>query len=130
MADGFWLLFSLPRQLLIALVGGQPWPTVHLALGMGLGFLALILLSGLREPERQRTVLRLTAGVLSVTVFAMIGLRDVVRAMYLSPAVRLRELPRTTQTDVTILFFVVLILGLGTVAWMVRSVVRERRAQG
>jgi len=130
MADGFWLLFSLPRELLIALVGGQPWPTVHLALGMGLGFLTLILLSGLREPERQRVVLRLTAGVLGVTVFAMIGLRDVVRAMYLSPMIRLRELPRTTQADVTILFLVVFVLGLATVAWMVRSVLRERRAQG
>jgi hypothetical protein len=128
MADGFWLLFSLPRELLIALVGGQSWPTVHLALGMGLGFLTLILLSGLREPQRQRAVLRLTAGVLCVTVFAMIGLRDVVRAMYLSPLVRLRELPRATQADVTILFFVVFVLGLATVAWMVRSVLRERRA--
>jgi hypothetical protein len=127
MVDGFWFLFSLPRELLMALVGGQPWPTVHLALGMGLGFLALILLSGLRDPERQRAVLRLTAAVLCVTVFAMIGLRDVVRAMYLSSLVRLRDLPRTTQADVTILFFVVFLLGLATVGWMVSSVLRERR---
>jgi hypothetical protein len=130
MADGFWFLFSLPRDLLIALVGGQAMPTVHLAIGMMLGFLVLILLSGLREPERQRTVLRLTAGVLGVTVFAMIGLRDVVRAMYLSPLGRLRELPQTPQADVTMLFLVVFVLGLATVAWMVRSVLRERRAQG
>jgi hypothetical protein len=127
MIDGFWLLFALPRELLIALVGGQAWPTVHLALGMGLGFLALILLSGLREPERQRTLVRFTAGVVGVTVFAMIGLRDVVRAMYLSPAIRLRELPWATQLDVTILFVVVLLLGLGTVAWMIRGVLHERR---
>jgi hypothetical protein len=128
MIDGFWLLFALPRELLIALVGGQAWPTLHLALGMGLGFLALILLSGLREPERQRTLVRFTAGAVGVTVFAMIGLRDVVRAMYLSPAIRLRELPRATQLDVTVLFVVVLVLGLGTVAWMIRRVLRERRA--
>src|SRR5512139_881663 len=43
MADGFWFLFSLPRDLLIALVGGQAMPTVHLAIGMMLGFLVLIL---------------------------------------------------------------------------------------
>lgn len=101
---------------------------MHLALGMGLGFLALLLLSGLREPERQRTLVRFTAGVVGVTVFAMIGLRDVVRAMYLSPAIRLRELPRSTQLDVTILFVVIFILGLATVAWMVRRVLRERGA--
>ena len=130
MADGFWFLFSLPRNHLIAVVGGQAMPTVHLAIGMMLGFLALILLSGLREPERQRTVLQITAGVVGATVFAMIGLRDVVRAMYLSPLIRLRELPQAAQTDVTTLFFVVFLLGLGAVGWMVRSVLRERRVHG
>jgi hypothetical protein len=127
MIDGFWFLFSLPRNHLIALVGGQVMPTVHLAIGMMLGFLVLILLSGLREPERQRRLVKFTAGVMLVTVFAMIGIRDVVRAMYLSPLVRLRELPSQTQMDVTILFFVVFVLGLVTVGWMVRSVLRERR---
>jgi hypothetical protein len=130
MIDGFWLLFSMPRDLLIALVSGQAMPTVHLAVGMMLGFLALILLFGLREPERQRTLVRFTAAVLGVTVFAMIGLREVVRAMYLGPLVRLRGLPSATQADVTILFFVVFVLGLTTVAWMVRRVLRERRASG
>ncbi len=128
MIDGFWFLFALPRELLIALVGGQAWPTLHLALGMGLGFLALILLSGLREPERQRTLVRFAAGVVGVTVFAMIGLRDVVRAMYLSPAIRLRALPSATQADVTILFIVIFVLGLGPVAWMIRGALRERGA--
>ena len=85
MADGFWFLFSSPRDVLIALVGGKPWPTIHLAIGMGLGFLALILLSGLREPEQQRGLVRFTAGVLLATVLAMVGLRDVVRGLYLDP---------------------------------------------
>jgi hypothetical protein len=129
MADGFWFLFSLPRDLLITLVGGQAWPTIHLAVGMGLGFLVLILLSGLREPERQRSLVWVTAGVLLVTVLAMVGLRDVVRGLYLSPIVRIRELPAQTQGDVTVLFLIVLLLGLVTVVWMVRTVLRERRAQ-
>jgi hypothetical protein len=128
MIDGFWLLFSMPRELLIALVGGQAMPTVHLAVGMMLGFLALILLFGLREPARQPTLVRFTAAVLGVTVFAMIGLREVVRTMYLGPLVRLRGLPSATQADVTVLFFVLFVVGLATVAWMVRRVLRERRA--
>lgn len=128
LADGFWFLFSLPRDLLIALVGGKPWPTIHLAVGMGLGLLAVILLSGLRDPERQQGLVRLTAGVLLATVLVMVGLRDVVRGLYLGPIVRIREFPTQTQADVTVLFFVVFVLGLATVAWMVRSVLRERRA--
>ncbi len=130
MADGFWFLFALPRDILLALMGGRPWVTVHLATAMGLGFLALILLSGLREPERQRALVRLTAGVLLATVLAMVGLRDVVRGMYLAPFVRVRELVSATQTDLTVLFVVVFVLGLTTVGWMTRRVLRERRAQG
>ena len=127
MVDGFWFLFSLPREMLLALVGGKPWPTIHLAIGMGLGFLALILLSGLREPERQRNLVRFTAGVMLATVLAMVGLRDVVRGMYLGSLIRIRELPSHIQMDVTILFLLVFLLGLGTVTWMVWSVLRGRR---
>jgi hypothetical protein len=130
MAEGFWFLFSFPRHLLIALVGGKPWPTIHLAVGTGLGFLSLILLSGLREPERQRGLVRLTAGVLLAAVLAMIGLRDLVRGLYLEPIVRMRDLSSTTQTNMTILFFVVFLVGLVTVAWMVRSALQGRRAYG
>ena len=128
MVDGFWFLFSLPREVLLALVGGKPWPTIHLAIGMGLGFLALIMLSGARQPERQRGLVRFTAGVLLATVLAMVGLRDVVRGLYLGSLIRIRELPSHIQMDVTILFLVVFVLGLATVAWMVRTVLRERRA--
>ena len=128
MVDGFWFLFSLPREVLLALVGGKPWPTIHLAIGMGLGFLALIMLSGARQPERQRGLVRFTAGVLLATILAMVGLRDVVRGLYLGSLIRIRELPSHIQMDVTILFLVVFVLGLATVAWMVRTVLRERRA--
>jgi hypothetical protein len=128
MVDGFWFLFSLPREALLALVGGKPWPTIHLVIGMGLGFLALIMLSGVRQPERQRGLVRFTAGVLLATILAMVGLRDVVRGLYLGSLIRIRELPSRIQMDVTILFLVVFVLGLATVAWMVRTVLRDRRA--
>jgi hypothetical protein len=128
MVDGFWFLFSLPREILLALVGGKPWPTIHLAIGMGLGFLVLIMLSGARQPERQRGLIRFAAAVLLATVLAMVGLRDVVRGLYLGPLIRIRELPSHIQMDVTILFLVVFVLGLATVAWMVRTVLRERHA--
>jgi hypothetical protein len=127
MADGFWLLFSLPREALITLVGGKPWPTIHLAIGMGLGFLALIMLSGLRQPERQRGLVRFTAGVVLATVLAMVGLRDVVRGLYLGSLIRIRELPSHMQGDVTVLFLLVFLLGLATVAWMVWNVLRGHR---
>lgn len=128
MADGFWLLFSLPRDVLLTVMGGKAWPTVHLAIAMGLGFLALILLSGLREPARQRGLVRFTAGVLLATVLAMVGLRDVVRGIYLAPFVRVKELASATQTPLIALFAVVFVAGLAVVAWMARRAVIEYRA--
>ena len=127
LVDGFWFLFALPRELLLALVGGQAVPTIHLAVGMMLGFLALILLAGLGEPERKRNLIRFTAGTMLAAVLAMAGLRDVVRGLYLGSLIRIRELPSRIQMDVTVLFLLVFLLGLGTVAWMVWSVLRGRR---
>jgi hypothetical protein len=129
MADGFWFLFALPKDIVLALVGGQAMPTVHLAVGMMLGFLALILLAGLSEPERKRNLVRFTAVAMLAAVLAMVGLRDIVRGLYLGPLGRVRELPTQTQTDLTLLFLVVFVLGLATVGWMIRAVLRERRVQ-
>jgi hypothetical protein len=129
MADGFWLLFALPKDVLLALVGGQPMPTVHLALGMMLGFLALILLAGLSEPEKKRSLVRFTGVAMLATVLAMVGLRDIVRGLYLGPLGRVQDLAAQTQTDLTLLFLVVFVFGLATVGWMIRAVLRERRAQ-
>ena len=114
---------------MLALVGGQAVPTIHLAVGMMLGFLALILLAGLGEPERKRNLVRFTAGTMLAAVLAMVGLRDIVRGLYLGPLGRVRELPTQTQTDLTLLFLVVFVLGLAMVGWMIRAVLRERRAR-
>ena len=91
---------------------------------MGLGFLVVIMLSGARQPERQRGLVRFTAAVLLATVLAMVGLRDVVRGLYLGSLIRIRELPSQLQADVTILFLLVFVLGLAMVAWMVRRALR------
>jgi hypothetical protein len=123
--DGFWLLFSLPRDLLVRLIGARPGPTVLVASGIGLGVLALILLSGLHQPEQQRRLTWLAASCLVGTVFLMVGIRDLVRELYLAPFLMIRDLPSRTQTDLAVLFGLVFLLGGGVLAWMVRSLLTK-----
>jgi len=54
-------------------------------------------------------------------------LRDAVRGLYLAPFIRIHELPARTQLDLLVLFLVAFGLGLFTVAWMLRAVVRGRQ---
>jgi hypothetical protein len=127
-ADGFWFLFALPREPKAALMGGGTTETALLVVGIGLGVSTLIVLSRIREPARERGMVRAAAGALLATVLSMVVLRDVVRGLYVEPFVRLRELPTRTQVDLTILFFVIFVLGLATVAWMLRASARGRQA--
>jgi hypothetical protein len=127
-ADGFWFLFALPRDPKAVLLGGGTRETALLVLGIGLGVLTLIVLSRIHEPARERGLVRAAAGALLATVLSMVVLRDVVRGLYIAPFVRLRELPTGTQADLTMLFFGIFVLGLATVAWMLRASARDRRA--
>jgi hypothetical protein len=125
---GFWLLFSLPTEILRALMGGNFSATVHLGVGTGFGVLALILLMGIHEPLKQQNVVWGAAACILLTVVTMVTIRDQVRRLYLAPFVSLQALPVQTQADVLTLFLVVFVLGLATVAWMIRRAMRERRA--
>ena len=102
--------------------------TPTLALAAGLAVLLLILLSQSMDPVRQHGLIRLTAGILVLTLAGMVVLRDMVRGLYLAPFLRLRELASATQGDLLTLFLAVFVLGLATVAWMLLKLVREQQA--
>ena len=126
-ADGFWLFFRLPAHLQARLMGRGAGETVLLVTGMGLGLLLLILLSRIQDPARERGLVRAGGAVLVLTLLAMVILRDAVRGLYLAPFIRIHELPARTQLDLLVLFLVAFGLGLFTVAWMLRAVVRGRQ---
>jgi hypothetical protein len=127
-ADGFWLFFTLPGPMQARLMGGAIGDTALFAAAIGLGLVVLILLSRIQEPARERGLLRAAGGLLVLTLLGMVVLRDVVRGLYLAPFIRLRELAVQTQVDLLLLFLVLFVLGLATVAWMLWTVARERRS--
>ncbi|MFB3818057.1 MAG: hypothetical protein ACE147_10375 [Candidatus Methylomirabilales bacterium] len=124
MAAGFWFLFSLPPEILRALLAGRAPATPLLAVAMGLGFLTLILLARLERPARQPALLHGAAASLLLTVLTMVMLRDAVRDLYLAPVLQAPPAVRT-QLDLLLVFVVVLLAGLGTLAWIGRRLVRE-----
>ncbi len=127
-AGGFWFLLALPGDLRAPLMGGSGPGTAILAAGLGLGLLTLFLLARIRNPERERGLLRAAAGSLLLTLVGMVGLRDLTRGLYLAPILRSGELPARTQVDLMLLFLAIFLAGLATVAWMLRTVARSRGA--
>ncbi len=127
-AVGSWLLFSLPPDILRSLMGGNFGATVYLGVGTGLGVLVLILVMVIHEPLKQRALMWGAGACLLLTVAAMVTIRDALRGLYLAPFVSIAALPVRTQADVLVLFLVLFILGLATVAWMIRRAARDRRA--
>ncbi len=122
MAGGFWFLFSLPTDILRALLAGRAPATPLLALAMGLGFLTLILLARLERPQEQPALLHGTAAGLLLTILTMVMLRDAVRDLYLEAVLRPDVLPVQAQPDLILLFVLVLAAGLAVLGWMGRAV--------
>jgi hypothetical protein len=128
MAAGFWFLFSLPTDILRALLAGRAPATPLLAAAMGLGFLTLILLARLERPAQQAALLHGTTASLLLTILTMVMLRDAVRDLYLAPVLPAQAGAVRTQLDLLVLFGVVLAAGLLTLAWLGLRLRRDRAA--
>jgi hypothetical protein len=128
MAGGFWFLFALPTEMQKALVLGRGPATALLAVAMGLGFLTLLLLARLENPVAQRPLLHGAAATLLLTLLGMVMLRDAVRDLYLQSVLRPDTLPVRAQPDLMLIFAIVLLLGLATLAWIGHGIRRDRAA--
>lgn len=114
---GPWFLLSLPEPVRRPFLGDRMTESSLLALGIGLGILAILLVLG-RRP-------RGAALALGVTLALMAVVRDRVRAGYLAPYFSPQVLQVEPQTAAAVVFFLVLALGLATVGWMVSRFFRS-----
>jgi len=73
----------------------------------------------IRHPQPQR-LMNVAAAHLLGTIVAMVFVRDIVRDRMLAPVLDLHSLKVQSQTGVLVLFVVLLLMGLATVAWMLR----------
>lgn len=122
---GFWFLVRLPLPVMLTLMGGSGAATAALGLSVLLPLAAvahMIMAKAGRSPRRN-AMLSVVAGVL--TVGSMVIVRDAVRNAYLAPLFRLQQLQVAPQWGVILLFVVLFVIGLLTLAYMLRAVARR-----
>jgi hypothetical protein len=127
---GTLFLLAQPKPILIRLVGGDTWAMGLLALGIllaiataGLALLAL----GVKDPVRATWG---QLGLLLATLVVMVLLRDQVRAIALRDAGFEHPTWVATQWGPLAVFVVLLLVAVGTIAWMARALARGKAVAG
>lgn len=125
---GLVYLMTLPRPVLLGLVGGDAHGTGLLVLGIvlavgiaGHGLFAL----GAKDPVKATTAL---AGTLLLTVVVMVLLRDRVRTLSLHLAGFEQPATVAAQWGPFAVFVVCLLAAVATIAWMAHALLRGRAA--
>ena len=126
---GFWWLLALPRPTLLEFMSHNPVATVVIFLGVTAGLVTMILaVIAARATEPVKPAVATLASLL-VTVVCMLVTRDQVRESALAMA-DFQPTPWVAPQWGPIVLFVVLLVGaVGTVAWMVSALARGRTAQ-
>ena len=113
-------LHKLPAEIKDGLLKGNIVWTV-----LAILFVLLLCLIGFLNFKRKTILSCILLGI-DLVLFVLI--RNHIRYLYLNPfRDKFSAVARTTQYDVMILFFVVLILGLGLVIWLLRKTAKEHR---
>jgi hypothetical protein len=110
---GFWFLSSLPRKVMILFMGGNVIATVLFFAGISLALSALV-------AGTKRKVYGCALLVFPL-IYVMASIRDVVRSGYLQPHFIPGSLQVVPQYSPMYMFFLVLIAGLVTIAWLLRK---------
>lgn len=119
---GFWFLLALPREFILAFMGGNTFYTVTLMFGILMSIGAIIsALIGKVVP---------TLAHLIITVAAMSITRDNLRSLYLDNFFQPSSLQMVPQYSVLALFLFIFVIGLAVVFYMLKIAYQtsERRA--
>lgn len=121
-AGGFLLLLVLPRPVLLGLMRGGAATLVPLTLSVLLGLGLLMMLARVTEPVRKRATVTGTLAAMLLTLAVMAVTRHQVRGIHLEPFLSPDGLAAAPQWGNFALFALLLVVGLATVAFMVRRV--------
>jgi hypothetical protein len=127
---GLVFLLSLPKPVLIRLVGGDVPAMSLLALGILLGIAAAglaLLALGAKNAVRATWA---QLGLLAATLVVMVLLRDQVRQISLREAGFEPAVPVAAQWGPFAAFAVLLVAAVATIAWMARALARGGTAAG
>lgn len=130
LADGFWLLFSLPEDVLKAFMRGGAATMVPLTLGILAGVALLVVLAQIGDPLAQPKKVRRVAELIVGAMVFMVVSRHQLRSLYLAPARSAEQPAVATQWGALVLFLVVFVVCVAlTVLAMVKAA-KDRPAPG
>lgn len=130
MGAGAWWLGTLPREILRRFMGGSPFASAVLALGIAFGLVTLVLVAMAITAADPRKLLRASGGTLALTLVAMILARDQVRRGALARAGFEPNPWVVPQWGPILLFAVLLVVALALVGWMVAAFARGGARRG
>jgi hypothetical protein len=110
---GLWWLISLPREMMMIFMGGNPVATAGLLIGFLLALGVIFLMSGALRQEDPRRGVVLSMVLTGVLVAIMAIMRHLLRDAYLAGIFQPGSFAVQTQWDVLILFLVLFLAGVG-----------------
>ncbi len=126
-AFGIWWMVALPREIMLRFMGRSPLASAALAFGVILAFVTLALVFvGMRRAQPKKPLIA-AAVLLLGTLIAMVLARDEVRQGALAAAGFEAVAWVEPQWGPLILFLVLLVGAVLTVAWMLRTLARSFR---
>lgn len=124
---GFIWLAMLPRESILRFMGANPGATVVLALGMMLGFGALVTVFMAGSAKDPAPLVGTGIGLVVATLVLMVLTRDHVRQAALETAGFQPVSWIVPQWGPIAVFFALLLAAIGTVVWMVAALARGRK---
>ncbi|MFZ5785946.1 MAG: hypothetical protein ACOY3Y_05850 [Acidobacteriota bacterium] len=130
LADGFWLLFALPEDVLRSFMRGGAATMVPLTLGILAGVVLLVVLAQITDPLAQAAKVRRVAELIVGAIVVMVVTRHQLRDFYLSEARADEQVTVATQWGALLLFLAVFVLCLGLVVYAFRRAATDRPSRG
>ncbi|MGE5235301.1 MAG: hypothetical protein ACM3O7_02990 [Acidobacteriota bacterium] len=130
LADGFWLLFALPEDVLKSFMRGGAATMVPLTLAILLGLGLLVVLAQITDPLAQPTKVRRVAELIVGAVILMVVTRHQLRGFYLASARAGEQVSVVPQWGPLALFLVVFVMCVALTVYALVRVAKDRPAAG
>lgn len=114
---GVWFLLSLPRQMSHLYLGGNALATALLVIAISGAIGAIVVMGRALRSETIRLAGYSAVGIMSVVIFSMVGVREILFRAYLQPYFHPEQFAVKTQWSVFPLFLVLFIGGV--ILWFV-----------
>jgi hypothetical protein len=130
LADGFWLLFALPEDVLRSFMRGGAATMIPLTLGILAGVVLLVVLAQISDPVAQAAKVRRAAELIVGAIVVMVISRHQLRDIYLSQARASEQVSVATQWGALVLFLAAFVLCVALAIYAFRRAATDRPSQG